>query len=57
MADCNELIDRLSDIDKYRLSGCGCFFQRKPIAIDGGPRDERFVLRHDSRRNLIDLCV
>lgn len=43
MADCNELIDRLSDIDKYRLSGCGCIFQRKPIAIDGGPRDERFV--------------
>lgn len=43
MADCNELINRLSDMDKHRLSGCGCIFQRKPIAIDGGPRDERLV--------------
>lgn len=28
---------------KYRLSGCGYIFQRKPIAIDGGPRDQCFV--------------
>ena len=43
IADRNELIERLSDIGHYRLSGYWYIFKRKPIAVDEGPKDERFV--------------
>lgn len=43
IADRNELIERLSDIGHYRLSGYWYIFKCKPIAVDEGPKDERFV--------------